>query len=95
MTRSRSMTLALYLLASPVFLVAGLFKGLRALYACRYAWSRAMRCRQCGSAIALVRAWRCHCGFTYVGSVLQTCPICGSRPVLVRCDSCGVTWQIR
>jgi hypothetical protein len=45
--------------------------------------------------VALVRAWKCNCGFTYVGSLLQACPICGTRPVVVRCDSCGVTWKIR
>lgn len=95
MTRKRSTTFALYVLASPVYIVAGIYKALRALRSARYALSREITCRQCRASVALVRAWKCNCGFTYVGSLLQACPICGTRPVVVRCDSCGVTWKIR
>ena len=99
MLTATSRTLALWTLALPMLVVVGIFKVLGFLFVgrrrYRYAWSNQMRCRHCRKLIALVRGWRCKCGFTYVGSVLQLCPVCGTRPRMVRCDNCGLTWTIR
>jgi hypothetical protein len=89
------MSLLIRVLAFPVVVALGLLKAIRALRSARYAWASSLTCRHCGSSIALVRAWRCSCGFTYVGSVLRQCPVCSARPVMARCDQCGMTRKIR
>lgn len=85
--------LILSVLALPTTIVVGIARG---LWKSRYALSRCVRCGFCGAEIELVRAWRCAtCGFTYNGSVLRACRICKSRPLVVRCLECGLTWRIR
>ena len=54
-----------------------------------------LRCKHCSSTIQLVRAWRCSCGHTFVGSYLRACGICGGRPLIVRCHECGITQRVR
>ncbi len=91
--------LFLWTLALPMLIVMGIFKAFWFMFVgrrrYRYAWSSQMRCRYCRRVIELVRAWRCKCGFTYIGSVLRLCPVCRTRPRIVRCDGCGMTWTIR
>lgn len=78
-----------------IFALVGLIRLVRLLWSCRYAWATAITCRHCRQSIPLVRGWRCGCGFTFVGSVLRLCPVCGTRPVMVRCQTCGMTRKIR
>lgn len=85
-------SLAIHLMALPA---AVLFAIARNLWAARNALRTRMRCRHCGNEMALVRAWRCGCGHTFVGSVLRKCEVCGSRPLVIRCNDCGLTWRIR
>ena len=92
MPRSKGGWWLLKVLAAPTALTVG---GVKAVWSVRYALSSHLRCRWCGADIKLVRSWRCSsCGFTYVGSALRACRICGSRPLVVRCDECGLTWKI-
>jgi hypothetical protein len=81
---------ALFALASPVLalraIVTALCKGKFLVMA-----SRTKFLCDCGSDVSLVGLWRCGCGFTYKGHLLQVCPICGTLPRMVRCYACGVT----
>jgi len=94
-TRADRVAVWIRIVALPVTIVAAVLRALARVWSCRYAWSNQMRCRYCHAVITLVRAWRCGCGFTYVGSVLRVCPICGMRPRVVRCEGCGLTWKVR
>ena len=93
------MTMLVRVMALPVVIVVAVVLAVarctRAVWSARYAWSSSMACRHCRSTIALVRSWRCGCGFTYVGSILRQCPVCFARPVMVRCEQCGMTWRVR
>lgn len=93
MQRNNGRWLLVKALAAPTALAVATVK---AAWSARHALSSHVRCRWCGADIKLVRAWRCSaCGFTYVGSALRACRVCGSRPLVVRCDQCGLTWKVR
>src|SRR5437870_6376237 len=49
---------------------------------------------ECGESISLVGRWRCGCGWTYMGHLLRVCPICSTRPRIVRCYECGLTTRL-
>jgi hypothetical protein len=92
MTRTGSLLVAMRLIALPTTIVLGVTK---AVWSARNALRSHFKCRHCQTPIALVRAWRCSCGFTYVGHLLRRCDLCGSRPLVVRCGKCALTWRIR
>lgn len=89
---TNSAFLVMKILGLPTRFVLGLIK---AAWSVRYALRSEIVCQHCNSVMALVRAWRCSCGFTYVGSVLQKCGVCGGRPLMIRCEVCGLTRRIR
>ena len=80
---------ALLLVASPVYAVVAGARLLRQAKLVRIMVQRAMRCRTCDDEVSLIGFWRCGCGFTYRGHLLQLCPICGTLPQLIRCEHCG------
>jgi hypothetical protein len=83
----------LFLLASPVLAVRAAVTGVRKTRFLAVA-SRTEICCECGSSVSLVGRWKCSCGFTYNGHLLQLCPVCGSLPCMVRCYACGVTTKL-
>jgi hypothetical protein len=85
------MTVCVWLLAAPVLLISGVLRSVRRCKFWSVAYRPSLRCPTCNAAISLVGMWECHCGYTYVGHVLRTCPVCGSLPRMVRCFSCGAT----
>ena len=86
---------ALFVLAVPVYLVAGSFGLVRRLKFIRVMRSRTLSCPTCGGNMLLLGFWKCSCGFTYRGHVLRLCPVCGTLPQVVRCEHCGATERIR
>ena len=85
----------LFSLALPTLIVVWLVRGARAAWACRHALSTHLKCRHCRERIELVRPWKCSCGYTFLGHLLRKCAVCGSRPQMIRCGQCGMTWKIR
>jgi hypothetical protein len=94
MRRPSGISIVVYILAFPTVVIVATVRFARELWRSRYALSSSISCRSCGGTIQLVRGWRCSCGFTYVGSVLRQCPVCLTRPVMVRCEHCALTWRI-
>jgi hypothetical protein len=92
---NRKVYVVIWLMGLPVAILIGFGRAVRTVWSWRYAWASRMQCRHCHTEIALVRGWQCGCGFTYVGSVLRLCPVCFRRPLMVRCEQCGMTWRIR
>ena len=92
MTRFNRIRFIAKIVALPATIVFGVFN---AVWSSRNALRSHIRCRHCDAAIILIRAWRCSCGFTYLGSVLEKCRMCGRRPALVRCQECGLTWPVQ
>lgn len=87
--------LVIFILALPTYVVVYAVKLVLIVWRARYALSTWVWCFHCDHEISLVGGWRCHCGYTYTGSVLRLCPVCHTRPVFVRCPGCGVTRKIR
>ena len=87
----KTLDLALFFLASPVLLVRALVRGTRRVRFWHTSSITSRVCRSCGAGVSLVGLWRCQCGFTYEGHVLQLCPVCGSTPRMLCCFECGVT----
>ena len=85
--------LALFLLASPVMLCLALRRGLRHLRFFAVASRIRIFC-ECGEEVVLVGLWKCSCGFTYRGHLVNLCPLCRSVPKVVRCYECGVTRRL-
>lgn len=90
--KARSFWLLIRILALPTTATVSIYRAIRSA---RNALKSEIRCKGCGASVQLVRGWRCSCGFTYVGHLLMACTVCGTRPLLVRCQDCGVTWKIR
>lgn len=80
-------------LASPILAMKGLWTAARKGRFLAVASMISMAC-ECGSEISLVGMWRCTCGFTYKGHLLQICPVCGALPCVIRCYVCGVTTKL-
>jgi len=85
----------IFFIALPTYCVVYAFRLFLMCWRARYALSTQVRCFNCRASVSLVGGWRCHCGYTYMGSVLRLCPVCGTRPAFVRCRNCGVTRKIR
>jgi hypothetical protein len=83
--------IVLYLLASPLFLLAALDRAIHRVRFYRMAYRPGIACRTCGQHISLVGLWQCGCGYTYEGHLLRPCPICASLPRMARCYNCGAT----
>ena len=81
--------LILWILASPLIILRALRRGTRHLRYVRVASTPSISCEWCAETISLMEAWRCPCGFTYYGHVLQVCPVCGGSAAYVRCHACG------
>lgn len=94
MTKNWSVGIALFLLACPVYALVWLVRLARGLAFVRLAGRRGLTCRTCGETILLVGFWRCACGFTYRGQLLQLCPVCGTLPELIHCEHCGATERV-
>ena len=86
--------LALYVLASPVFMVVGTLRFVSRLDFLSWAAGTSIPCLSCGAEISLVGFWRCKCGFTAKGHLLRYCPNCGSFPAMVRCHLCQATRMV-
>jgi hypothetical protein len=84
----------LFTLASPWILLEAMVRFWRRIRFWRTAYATVLQCRVCESAIALVGAWRCSCGYTYRGHVLRVCPVCRSLPRMARCYACGSTERL-
>ena len=82
-----------FALASPILVARGILTALRKSRFLAVASMISIAC-ECGSEVSLVGMWRCSCGFTYKGHLLQVCPICGSLPCVIRCYACGVTTKL-
>ena len=80
----------LVLFASPILLARSLVRLSRRIWFWRVAYSSALTCFYCRSAISLLGMWRCSCAYTYTGHLLRRCPHCGALPRMVRCLECGV-----
>ena len=81
----------LLLLAAPVYAVVWSVRLARRMRFARLAVERTFACRTCGRHMLLVGLWRCGCGFTYLGHLLRSCPVCGTLPQVIRCEHCGAT----
>src|SRR5947208_10388757 len=86
--------IVLIALALPTYIAVYTFRAGRVLWRARYALSTSVTCLECRQPIALVGAWKCKCGYTWVGSTLRTCPSCYTRATFVRCTRCHVTRRI-
>lgn len=86
--------LLLLVLASPIFLLLAVVRGVRHVIRLPKAIQPAITCRACGHPISLVGLWRCGCGHTYQGHVLRYCPVCGALPKMIRCFNCQATEHV-
>lgn len=88
---NQSLDVILFLLATPALAVRTLVRAVRRVEFWRAIYRTSSLCGSCGATISLVGLWRCQCGFTYEGHLLQVCPVCGALPKMMRCYQCGVT----
>jgi hypothetical protein len=86
--------IALWVLASPILFVRWLFRLFKRWQFWRMSYTARIACRNCHAVISLVGLWRCSCGYTYRGHVLEVCPVCGALPQMARCFACGVTQKL-
>ncbi len=69
----------------------GLGIGLVRFWAARPILEDAIECGTCGSAIALLGLWECHCGYRFYGWYFRRCDACGELPGFIDCPSCGAS----
>ena len=81
----------LFGLAVPVMVLMAGVRLIRRMGFFQTAIRTAIECLTCGGEISLVGFWRCKCGFTFQGHVMQPCPICATAPNMIRCYRCGAT----
>ena len=81
----------LFILASPIIFIGGLYRFARYVRFWRVAYSADIMCVNCRKKIMLIGAWKCSCSYVYVGHCMRICPVCTSFPRIVRCFACGVS----
>jgi len=86
-----SCTILLYVLASPVFLIRGVFTLMRFIRLWRIGREGYVDCPHCRTENAIVMISRCpRCKTIEYGSRLR-CSRCGFLALSFPCDQCGVT----
>ena len=86
--------IALYMLATPVYMVRFVMRGIRTILAFRAIRSGAIACPHCGTENALDLLGTCRrCGVTEFGSRLH-CTNCGQTNRGFSCDGCSALIRV-
>ncbi len=94
MLRQALVTLALYVLAAPFYLLRGIFRAVRAALDLRRLRGGAVDCPHCGTSNPLDLLATCRrCRATEYGSRLY-CSNCRDRTPAFPCDACGALIRV-
>ncbi len=88
------LTLALHVLATPVYAVIAIRKLLRARRGAAVLRRGTVLCPYDGTSIPLARMNICTCGYVSASSLVLPCEFCGQapgNPAFVECLACGAT----